>query len=158
MSAGELTKSLEALVPQAKGVRWVVYAGAALLIVCVIGFCLWWLLVRPHQARVAAAAARVEAATSAATAGAAQDTVRIVVGHDEKVASIDAQTRSNDHAISAAVGAGDTIGADLDRVGRAALCMRDAYQSEPACAAMRGPGEGVGAAQADLGRFTPSGR
>jgi type II secretory pathway component PulM len=143
--------AIEAIAPQLRVARWGVIAGIAAIALAAICFAAWWLIIRPANARADAAQAHVQAATSAGTAAAAQDTLKIVVAHDGIAAAIDALTRENDHAIHAAPGATESVGADLDRAGRAALCLRRAYQSDPGCAALRGDGGGVGPAQPDAG-------
>ena len=141
----------ETVAPQLRVARWAVYLIGLLVAAAVVGFLVWWVVIRPRQAHVAAATARVEAATSAATAGAAQDTTKITLDVVQHRAAIDVTTQENARAIYAAPRAADSIGADLDRVGRAALCLRDAYQSDPGCSALRRDAEGGGAAPTDTG-------
>lgn len=126
-----------------------------LLAAALLGFILWWFLVRPRAAQVEAATARVERATAQGAAGAAQGTIQIVNDNARLVQAIDALSQENGRAIHAAAGASDTIGADLDRIGRTALCMRAAYQSDPGCAALRRDGGGIGPAAPDAGGDPP---
>jgi hypothetical protein len=144
--------------PAAQGARLALLAVAGLVVAGVLAFAVWWLFLRPRAAKVEAATARVEAATAAGTAGTAQDALKITVDVQQQRVAIDTITRENDRAIHIAAGATDQVGADVARAGRAALCLRAAYQHQPECAALRGTGEGVGAAGGDAWRFTPAGR
>ena len=126
-----------------------IYAVLGLLAIGVACFLGWWLFIRPAAAQQAAAQAKVEAATSAATAGAAQDTVKTLVVHDNVAAAIDALTRNNDHAIQSAPGASASVGPELDRAGRTAICLRTSHQHQPDCAAVLGNGGSVRPAEPD---------
>jgi len=129
-------------------------AGRAIALLCalgVTGFALWWVLARPRAAQVEAAGARVEAATSAGTAGASRDAMKITLDVVAQRAAIAAITEENERAIQSAAGAAEPIGPDLARAARAALCMRDAYRADPGCAAVRGSGESVGVPGTDAG-------
>ena len=154
---GEGEALLETVVPAARGARWVAYAVAGLLVAGLIGFVVWWVLVRPASAQQAAAQARVAAVVSSATAGAAQDTVHTIVIHDQAAAAISAQTQENDHAIRSAPGATTPVDPGFTSALHSALCMRGSYQREPDCAALHGDGGSVGAAEPDAWSTPPDG-
>jgi hypothetical protein len=144
--------------PAARGARLALFAVAGLLVAGALAFALWWLFVRPRAAKVEAATARVEEATATGTAGASQDALKITVDVQQQRVAIDTITRENDRAIHIAAGSTEKVGPDVARAGRAALCLRAAYQHQPECSALRGAGEGVGPAGDDAWRFTPAGR
>ena len=138
-------------VPQTRLVKPILYGVAALLAIGA-AVLLWWLVIgRPRAAHVQAATAKVQAETAKATAGAAQDALRIVTVHGREIDHFETVTRENARAIQAAPGAGVALDPALDHAGRSALCMRSAYRADPGCAALRTDGGGVGAAPADGG-------
>lgn len=146
---------VETAVPETRLVKPILYLIAGWLAIGAIAL-LWWLVFgRAHVAEVKAATAKVEAATSTATAGAAQQTLHIVTDNARTIAAIDALSRENTHAIETAPGASVSVDPALDRAGRAALCMRTAYSADPGCAALRPNGGSVGAAAADPGSSAP---
>jgi hypothetical protein len=158
MSAlGDAEQAIEAVVPEARWTGLAVRAGLGLIAAIAIGFVIWWVLIRPASDHQAAVQAKVDAATAKAGAGAAQDTVKIVVVHDQAAAAIDAQTQENDHAIRSAPGASTPVDPAFADTLRHALCMRVAYQRQPGCAAVLGNGGGVGPAEPDAWRSTPDG-
>lgn len=148
---------IEDAVPQVRTARFTLYAIGAVLAAILLGVAFWWLFIHPRHVAERAAQDHADAAVSTGTAGASQDTVRIVVGVDQQHATTDRVTTENDHDIKAAPGAGESVGADLDRAGRNALCMRVAYSTASWCAALRGPGEGVGAVGNDPGSSAAGG-
>src|SRR5437868_1810930 len=85
------------------------YFVGALVTIAVIVL-LWWLVFgRARAAQVKAAGAKVEAATNAATAGAAQDTVKIVTLHDKEIERTNTITREGSHAVESAADAGTPV-------------------------------------------------
>jgi len=146
---------LDAL-PQARGARLAAIGVAALVALLLIGFLAWWLLIRPRAAQVAAATARVEAATAAGTAEVAKGTLGITLDVNQRNAAVDITTAENARVILSSPGASTSIGADLDRAGRSAVCLRAAYQYQPECAALRRDGRGERAADGDA-RSGPAG-
>lgn len=141
------------MLPSGRSARLTVYAVLALLGLGLLAFAAWWLFVRPRAAYVAAATAKVEAATANATAGAAQDALKLRIQVDQQHVAIDRITEGNGHAIQSAPGAAVALDPALDRAGRFALCLRDAYRTDPDCAALHGGR--VGAAGADAGGGAP---
>jgi hypothetical protein len=81
---------------------------------------------------------------------AAQETTRTVVRVEREKAVIQEITRRNEDAIKQSPGA-DTHLPDVAASLRGALCLRDAYRGDPACAAVRGPGGVERPAGADAG-------
>lgn len=107
-----------------------------LALVAAVAFALWWLLIRPHAAQVAATAARLDTATAQAATALTQDAMSetLAVGNDH--AAIDAATQENDRAIHAAPGADVALDPAVARAGRAALCLRAAYRGKNGCPAV----------------------
>ena len=132
---------------------WLRLAGLIAGVVA-IGFAAWWLFVRPQQARVAAASAKVEASGARATAGAAQDALKIVVDHQAEDQRIEIVTKEGERAVQTAEGAGESSPAVAAAL-RRAVCVSSAYRDDPACAALRGAGAVDGAAPADAGGAAP---
>jgi hypothetical protein len=144
--------------PAARGARLALLAVCGLLLAGVLAFALWWVFLRPRAAKVEAATARVEAATATGTAGASKEALKITVDVQQQRVAIDTITRENDRAIQIAAGSTDAVGPDVARAGRAALCLRAAYQHQPECLALRGTGESIGAADGNARRLTPAER
>lgn len=152
---GDAELAVEAAVPETRLVKPILYAIGALLVAGAL-ILLWWLVIgRPRAMHVQAATARVQAATSTATAGAAQDALKLRIQVDQQHVAIDRITEGNAHAIQSAPGAAAAIDPALDRVGRAALCMRSAYSADPGCVALRGDGGRLGTVGADAGSGAP---
>jgi hypothetical protein len=142
--------AIETAVPETRLVKPILYliGGVMLILALVLG---WWLLFgRAHHAEVQAATAHVEAATSAGTAGAAQDAVKIITLHDKEVDHIQTITEGGVHAVQSAADAGTHVPAVAASM-RSSLCLFGAYHGDPGCPAMPGNGEGVGPAQSDAG-------
>lgn len=122
----------------------------AVLIAIAVALC-WYVLIRPRQLATAAATARIEAAGSAATAGAATDAIRIGRDHDRAIAHIDSITKEGEHAVTSAPGA-DAESPEVAHALRAAVCVHAAHRADPACSAVSGDHRGIGDADADAGR------
>lgn len=119
---------------------------------------LWWLVLgRPRAAAVKAASAHVEAATATATAGAAQDTVKIVTLHDKEIERTNAITREGSHAVESAADAGTPVPVVAAAL-RRNLCLFSAYRTDPSCVALPGDGAGIGAVAADPAGGAAGGR
>ncbi|WP_375393078.1 hypothetical protein [uncultured Sphingomonas sp.] len=146
---------VETAVPGLRGAKLAVHAILAALALALVAFAGWWLIGRPRAAHVAAATARVQAATATATSGAAQDALKLRIQVDQQHVAIDRITEGNAHAIQSAPGAAMALDPALDRAGRFALCMRGAYRADPGCLALRGDGGRGGSAGADAGSGTP---
>ena len=87
----------------------------------------------------AAQAAQSSALAQAGAARAAGATVAAGAARDE--ATRDTHTE-NQHAIQSAPGSGQGLDPSLNDAGRRGLCAYRAYQSDPACLQLRGPGSG----------------
>lgn len=144
--------AIEAVVPAARGARVLAGILAGLAAILLVGFLVWWLLVRPAAARREAAQAKGDAAVATHASEAAQAAVKITVDVDQKHAAIDATTSENDRAIKSSPGAMAPIDPGLARALHDALCLRDAYSGELDCAAVRPADRRVGPAAADPGR------
>jgi hypothetical protein len=91
-----------------------------------------------EPARREATAAKVDATLSDARAASGKDAVDAVAGGATRDAAIERVTRENDDAIRNAPGAGATVDAGVDGVGRASLCRRAAYRDSEQCQRMLG--------------------
>lgn len=132
------------------GVRVAVIGAAALLAIVAASFAFWFVFGRPRALQAEAGKAKVEAAGSAATAGAAQETIKLQVIRDHEIVRIDATTRENQDVIHQAPGA-DSVNPGVADALRRAVCMRAAHSADPACGAVRGPSRSIGDAGADTG-------
>lgn len=93
----------------------------------------WFLLTEPGRQKDAAAAARVGTISAQGAAAAARDAQGVVITSSKaEVASADLDRRNSD-AIKSAQGSNDPVMSGVDRAGRDALCLRDAYRRDPAC-------------------------
>ncbi|QNQ09235.1 hypothetical protein [Sphingomonas alpina] len=140
--------------PQAKGARIAAYAVAGIVALIAIGAVLWFVFVRPRALQTQAASSRIEAAGSAATAGAARDTVKLQVEHSRQIVAIEVQTKEGEHAVHSAQGA-NVASPDVAAAMRAALCVSGSHRADPACSAVRGSGGSVGDVEPDTGRAAP---
>lgn len=104
--------------------------GAAAL--ALIAFAAWWVVIRPQQAAQTAATAKGSQVQAEAAAGAAQDTVRIVVDRGENRTRIDRITEEKTRVIMAQPGADAPLDPALHDAGIRALCLRDG-QSDVLC-------------------------
>lgn len=150
----EAEQLTEAVAPQLRVSRWVFYAILAVAIAILLGLAFWWLIIRPNQLATTVATSHVEAIQSNATAGAAQDTLKLQVIHDHEIMRIDATTQENQDAIHQASGA-DTSSPGVADVLRRSVCLRASHSADPACAALRRSGNSVGTAGADAGGTPP---
>lgn len=147
----EIEGAAESAVPQLRSVAIVgrlalIAAGAAL-----VALAYWWVFVHPHALKQQAAQAKADTVIQAGATQAATDAVKITVDVKQHAASIDAVTRGNEHAILSASGAAAPVDPAMFGALHDALCLHDAYQSEPDCAPVRTAGGRVGAAPADAG-------
>jgi hypothetical protein len=140
-------------VPETRLIKPALYALAALACICLLALGWWLLFGRARHAEVKAATAQVQAATSAGTAGAAQDAVKIITVHDREVERIQTITQGGVNAVQNASDARTSVPAVAASM-RASLCMFGAYRADPGCAALPGTGEGVGPADADAASTT----
>jgi hypothetical protein len=146
--------AIETVVPEARLVKPILYLIGGLLAIGAIWLAYWLLIGRAHHAEVKAATAHVEAITSKATAGAAQDAVKIITLHDKEVDHIQTITQGGVHAVQTAADAGTPVPAVAASM-RASLCMFGTYRADPGCATVPGNGESVGPAKPDTGGASP---
>jgi hypothetical protein len=92
-----------------------------------------------QSALQAAQAAQATAQAQAAAATAAGATVAAGAARD--AATRDTHTE-NEHAIQSAPGSGQGLDSALNDAGRRGLCNFHAYQSDPFCVQLHGPGSG----------------
>lgn len=134
-----------------KGRDLVLTIVAIVLIVAVVGFVVDRLFLAPGRAKKAVATANTEATVSKGEANKASDARAITETRSETIRTIERQTITNERLIRAAPGAGDAVAPDLDRAGRAALCLRHAYRADPACQQLPRP-DTEGVVGGDTGR------
>ena len=117
--------------------------GARLVAIVLLGIgvavLVWALFIRPGQLKADAALQKAGATVAVGEAAKANDARQIVENTHEITRTIERQTVTNERLIRAAPGAGDLVADDVDRAGRAALCLRASYQSDPACNIVPGP-------------------
>jgi hypothetical protein len=162
MNVGEITgeavtlaeRGVETVVPETRLVKPILYAIGAVLAIGALWLAYWLLIGRTRHAQVQAATAHVEAITSKATAGAAQDAVKVITVHDKEVDRVNTITEGGIHAVQTAADAGTQIPAVASAM-RASLCLYGAYSSDPRCAPMPGHGESVGTARPNAGGTPP---
>jgi hypothetical protein len=134
--------------------QWRLYAWAGLAAVIAVLAGLWRLeagrAAHLQSALQAAQAAQANAQAQAAAATAAGQTV--AAGAVRDAATRDTHTE-NEHAIQSAPGSGQGLDAALNDAGRRGLCNFRAYQSDPTCVQLRGPGAG---GRPDAGGADPS--
>ena len=109
------------------GLRWTLIAGIVALGLALL------LLATCQRARTATMEAALGRNTAGAAVASGQDAVGTVGAVGASEAAIDATGRTNDAEIRKAEGAAVAVPAAVDRAGRAALCMRAAYRSDPRC-------------------------
>ncbi len=90
-------------------------------------------LARCQGARTAGAEARLSKETAASAIESGQDAVNTVGAVSASEAATDATGRKNDADIRKAAGAGQVVPGAVDAAGRASLCRRHAYRSDPRC-------------------------
>lgn len=129
-----------------------ILAGLGLLLLAIVLTVIAYrVLFLPGKARQAAADAVSADAQAEAVSGAAADSLTITNEVNRTITRIDEITRSNNHAIRSAADA-DTRAPAVAGALRDSLCLRDAYQDDPGCTALRGDAGGVGPAERDTGR------
>jgi len=84
-----------------------------------------------------AAQGRVDDAQAGAASNSAADAIGTVTAAGERETASEGLTRSNEREIRSADGAGERIKPGVDYAGRAALCRREAYRSDPKCKAVK---------------------
>lgn len=125
-------------------------AAAAFAIACFAFFLFHRIFIAPRQAREAVATAKLQAEMAKGDAAAAKEAIGTAVRIERKKVIVDRITLENDRDIKEAPGADlrlPHLKSALDR----ALCLRDAYKSEPDCAAMPGAGGSLQAPGPDAG-------
>jgi hypothetical protein len=115
----------------ALSLAWRLAIVAGILIIA--GVLAWWLFIRPGQLKEAAAQAKAETTVAKGEAAKAADARQITESTHEILRTIERQTIINERTIRAADGADSPMAPDVVRAGRAALCLRHAYQLHPAC-------------------------
>lgn len=104
-----------------------------LLLVVGLGVLIWALFFRPGQLKADAAAARTETTVAQGEVAKAADARAVTERQNDVIREIERTTITNERTIRAAPGASDPVPDAVDRALRAALCMRRAYHSSPAC-------------------------
>jgi hypothetical protein len=107
-------------------------------------FALWFFFIRPDAALRRAATAEADAIVAETQGEAAEDTIRIVVDHNNEVATITTRIEETNAEILSAPGADQAVDpAGYDAFVRA-LCLQDGRR-EPVCAdVLQRDGDGVG--------------
>jgi hypothetical protein len=90
-------------------------------------------LARCQGARTAGAEARLSKETAASAIESGGDAVNTVGAVSASEAATDVIGRTNDAEIRKAEGAGQVVPVAVDAAGRASLCRRAAYRSDPRC-------------------------
>jgi len=146
---------VETAVPGTRLVKPIAYLVLGLVVIALVVLAWWLLFGRAQHAEAKAAGAKVEAVTAKATAGAAQDAVRVITLHDKEVDHIQTITEGGVRAVQIAADAGTPVPAVAAAM-RSSVCLYDrTYSGDAGCVALRGPGESLGAAQPDAGRTSP---
>lgn len=125
---------LAQLVPAARGARIVLGLVLAAVVLGLLWFGIDRVFYAPGRAKVAVAAAKSDAIVATGESNKAADARAVTESIHEITRTIERQTITNERTIRAAQGAGDLVGIDVDRAGRAALCLRKAYVDAPVCA------------------------
>ncbi len=131
--------------------RWAAKATLGLVGVLAIAFALWWAFIRPGQVQDAAAVTQADATVAAAAPAIARETLKEVERYHDRTIEIRDRTVAGNAGIAAADGAAARIPADVDRAGRAALCLHALYRELPACTGLLELRAGR-AGEADAGR------
>lgn len=148
-------QAIETAVPETRLVKPILYVAGVLLALGLLVLAWWLLFGRAHHAEVKAATAHVEAVTAKATAGAAQDAVRVITLHDKEVDHIQTITEGGVHAVQSAADASTPVPAVAAAM-RSSLCLYDrTYSGDAGCSALRGHGQVVGAPEQDSGGTPP---
>lgn len=117
---------------------------------------LWSAFIRPGELKAEAATARAETTVAKGEAAKGADARRITEETHETIRTIERQTIINERTIRAAAGADQPMAPDVAAAGRAALCLRHAYQLHPACQQLP-DADPAGVAGADAGRQPAAG-
>lgn len=99
----------------------------------------WWILTEPGRQRARAVEAQTGQVLAEGRRDAATDAITVITGSHDRDASIDLQTKENDHAIRSAPGADARLDPGLDAATRRAICMRASARTDPACVALLHP-------------------
>lgn len=153
-AADQLVDVAANFVPGVNNVRWAAKIIAVLVLIAIVGFALWWFLIRPAGLKREAEQAKVEknlagAGTTAATAALGE--IRV---HDRETTIIRETVKEGENAVRSAAGA-DVAAPPVAAALHDALCGMRTYQSEPDCAALQADHRRVGPALPDVGSFTP---
>lgn len=112
-------------IPQFK----VAQSGAAVLKVVLFSVLalalVWFFFIRPEAAQQEAAESRVEATMAEGQAKAAEETVRIIVDHQDTIETITTRTETSSNEILNAPGADQTVDPAVHAAGLRALCLHD---------------------------------
>lgn len=147
---GDAEAIAETVAPQLRIARWAVYLIGMALAAALVGFLVWWVVIRPGQLRQQAAQAHVDVKMSDAGAAAATTALKETVIHDREVTTIHDITREGENAVRSAAGA-DVHSPDVAAAQRAALCGMRTYQPQPGCATVSADRGSIGIAGADAG-------
>lgn len=129
-------------VPQAaaaKSILQVLAAFAAAIALCVG---VWFFLIRPEAALKQAATSKGEAIIARAQAGASQDTVRIVVDHQQVVDTITHRTEVTNREILSSPGADAPVDPGVYDALVRSLCLQDGRRDPQCDPVLHGDGGG----------------
>lgn len=118
--------------------RWAAIGLLAACSVIAIGAAIWWVFIRPGQVQDQAAVTKADGTVAAAAPAIARETLKEVERYHDRTIEIRERTAAGNAGIAAAEGAGARIPGDVDRAGRAALCVHALYRELPACAELLG--------------------
>lgn len=113
--------------------------GLALLLILGVSFAIWYVAFRPAEKAQQAATAKTEAINANAQAGAATDTLRIVVDRQAGDVRIIKTTEENTREILAQPGATDVVSPDLHAAGIRALCLHDGARDVQCASVLQQP-------------------
>lgn len=138
-SIGASTIGTAAMVatPAGQGIiigKWIMRAVLALLVIAALWFVIDRLFFAPKRAEQKVAQAVATGAAATGQAETAQQAGGIVERWHEKETIIREKTEASRAKILATEGANDAVNPAVARATFDALCLRDAYRGEPACA------------------------
>lgn len=102
----------------------------------------YMVLIKPAQDRQQAATAKAREVVATTQGKAAEETVRIVVEHQDAINTITRRTEVTTREILSQPGASASISPELHAAGVRALCLHDNRADDPVCAAMLHPDGG----------------
>jgi len=109
---------------------------AGVVVLALIGGAFWYVVVRPREAVQAAAQAKGETKQAEAAAGAATDTLHIVVDRQAAEVRIIKTTEENTREIMAQSGAVTPVDPAVHAAGLRAICVHDGASDQPVCASV----------------------